>query len=197
MNILAKLKFRLANKLILLSLLTTGILSLILALKTEPVKINLEKVNIQQPSSKPKLIEISPTPVVKRLSPKIYSSPKPSLTPSPTIQVTSQPTPTPVIDTNQINVSINGHSTFIVSVNKTADQCDVLTKALQDGKITSLNMRYENAYKTYAVYQINGIGQETQVWWTYAVNGKNPPLGCSLVKTNNNDKVIWTYTGSN
>src|SRR3989344_15428 len=45
--------------------------------------------------------------------------------------------------------------------------------------------------------QINGVGKGDSVWWTYKVNGKRPSAGCSQVKANNNDNVVWEYIGPN
>ncbi len=119
------------------------------------------------------------------------SIPNQQLTPTPTSSVI----PTPQI--NKINVSINGSTTFTIGVNEESSQCDVLSNSLQDGKISSLNMKYDSNYNTYAVYQINGIGKENAVWWTYKVNGTSPSLGCSHVKAKNEDNVVWTYIGPN
>ena len=110
------------------------------------------------------------------------------------------PSPTPIpyqlIQINQINVSINNSLNFTLDIEDGANQCDVLSKALADGKISSLNMKYDGNLGTYAVYQINGIGKETSVWWTYTVNGQSPDQGCSFIKTKNNDSVEWKYIGS-
>lgn len=57
-------------------------------------------------------------------------------------------------------------------------------------------MRYNNDLGSYGVYQINGIGKDNAIWWTYTVNGQSPSQGCSYIKANNNDKVEWKYIGS-
>ncbi len=160
------------------------------------------------PSSSPKTTPNTHISLVKTLAPtplpKVLPTPtsSPLLKPvasSPVSNSTSNITPSsPVVpQTNLVDVSISGSSSFTVNVDNGSNQCDVLTKALQQGKISSLNMQYSNTYNTNAVYQINGIGKENQVWWTYSVNGTNPPLGCSYVKTKSGDKVVWTYTGPN
>jgi len=57
------------------------------------------------------------------------------------------PSPTPIpyqlIQINQINVSINNSLNFTLDIEDGANQCDVLSKALADGKISSLNMKYD------------------------------------------------------
>lgn len=107
------------------------------------------------------------------------------------------PTLTPALNIkNEVTVSINSGSAFTISVNQDSNQCDVLNNALSQGKISSLNMRYDETYETNAVYQINGIGKENSVWWVYTVNGKSGVSGCSQMKVNNNDSIEWKYIGS-
>lgn len=207
MNILAELESKKFNKIFFLILIVLGILSAVVAIQPESKNIKSYKENRSKIGQV--IASVSPTPratlILKHnLIKTSHNSPLPSPTVQPTPSSVSnlkesspQPTSTPTSIGNQINVYINNGPSFTVSVNNGANQCDVLTKALQDGKISSLNMKYNNTYKTYGVYQINGIGKEDQIWWTYSVNGKNPPLGCSLVKANNNDNVVWIYTGSN
>jgi hypothetical protein len=57
-------------------------------------------------------------------------------------------------------------------------------------------MRYNADYGTNAVYQINGIGKENAVWWGFKVNGQSPTQGCSYIKVNNGDNVLWEYAGN-
>ncbi len=195
---------------ILLSLLFAGFVSSTLAVSQEIKK----QESIQEIKSISKTVELTPpnpkvTKSISVLITKTYS-PVPTAVPSqapytisqptnsPSVAIQSPaPTPTPVVQTDQVNVSINGSSNFSLSVADGSNHCDVLSKALSDGKMASLNMKYSSAYDTYAVYQINGIGKENQVWWTYSVNGSNPPLGCSHIKVKNNDSVSWTYIGPN
>lgn len=94
-----------------------------------------------------------------------------------------------------VSVNINGSSGFQITLPPGSNHCDVLNQALSEGKISQLFMRYNSSYGSYGVYQINGLGQENQVWWTYSVNGRSPPAGCSQIKVNNNDDVTWTYVG--
>lgn len=131
-----------------------------------------------------------PSPIPTTPTPTIISQPKTDQPPTET------PTSTPSPQTNQVNVSIKGSSSFTVSVSDGDNQCDVLTKSLAEGKISSLNMRYDQNYGTYGVYQINGIGKENSVWWTYKVNGQQLPQGCSFIKAKNSDNVEWEYIGS-
>ena len=124
------------------------------------------------------------------------STPSPSAQPASTAtQSTTNPTPAPQKSQYQVSLSVNGGGSLSVVVPEDANQCDVLTKALEQGKIPSLNMRYDQSYKTNAVYQINGIGKENSVWWVYKVNGQSPSQGCSYIKANNGDNVEWKYIG--
>ena len=56
-------------------------------------------------------------------------------------------------------------------------------------------MKFDSSLGTNGVYQINGIGKENTIWWVYTVNGKSPTQGCSYIKVNNNDVVVWEYQG--
>lgn len=138
----------------------------------------------------------TPTPTQQS---KIGPTNFPSATPTPTIktgQSLVNPTNTPAPQPTQVNLSINGSSVGQVSVTQGANQCDVLNSALSQGKIQSLNMRYENSFGTYGIYQINGVGKENSVWWTYTVNGQSPSQGCSYIKAASGDNVEWKYIGS-
>ncbi|MFA6017477.1 MAG: DUF4430 domain-containing protein [Patescibacteria group bacterium] len=111
------------------------------------------------------------------------------------------PTPTIIPPTSapqglKVSLTINGSSVGEIDVNVGANQCDVLSQALSQGKIQSLNMRYNNDLGTNAVYQINGIGKENAVWWGYKVNSQSPSQGCSYVKVNNGDNTQWSYLGN-
>lgn len=109
-----------------------------------------------------------------------------------------QPTPTGSIDSTKLTVSLSiaGSSVGSFEIPQGSNQCDVLTQALSQGKIQSLNMRYNSDMGTNAVYQINGVGKENSVWWTFKVNGQSPSQGCSYIKTNSGDSVLWEYIGN-
>lgn len=98
-------------------------------------------------------------------------------------------------DNITVNLSINNAENLEVVVPKGADNCEVLKKALDQGKLDNLKMKYSDEFKTFSVYKINDLGKETEVWWTFEVNGKEPPSGCSLVKVNKGDKINWKYLG--
>lgn len=201
MNISAKIKFNL-SKIIFLIFILSGILSLFLAFKPEPTKTKSFQVISDQKIEKSMHSFPKPSPAQTPIPSAILNpATKPSTSPIPTQQIstpqpTSTPEPTPIIITNQVTVSINSLPNFTVSVNEGSNQCDVLSKSLEQGKIGSLNMKYDKNYETYAVYQINGIGKENSVWWVYTVNGKSPSKGCSHIKASNNDNVEWKYMGS-
>lgn len=134
-----------------------------------------------------KLIKFNPTATPVQIKVTI----KNTLMPNPTsIPATSAP------QTNKVTLSINGSSVESIDMAQGSNQCDVLSKALSEGKIQSLNMRYNSDMGTNAVYQINGIGKENSVWWTYKVNGQSPSQGCSLIKVQNGDNSQWNYIGN-
>lgn len=157
--------------------------------------------------------------VASIVNPTTYPSPSPEISPettdevSPAVKKISKntvviTTPAPAqSSTNSggstsqssqlhVDVSITGVSGFSLDVSPGANQCEVLTKAQSDGKINSLNMRFNSDLGSSAVYQINGLGKDNAVWWTYKVNGQSPSQGCSYIKVNNGDKVEWNYIGS-
>ena len=117
------------------------------------------------------------------------------------IKGSENPTPTniPPISAPQglkVSLSIGNSSVGSIDLSNGANQCDVLSQALSQGKIQSLNMRYNNDMGTNAVYQINGVGKENAVWWTFKVNGQSPSQGCSYIKVGNGDNVEWSYIGN-
>lgn len=123
----------------------------------------------------------------------------PTNTPAP--QPTNIPSPAKASATEgqqglKVSLSIGGSLVGTVDLSNGANQCDVLSQALAQGKIQSLNMRYNNDMGTNAVYQINGIGKENAVWWGFKVNGQSPSQGCSYIKVNNGDNVLWEYVGN-
>ena len=201
------------NKFIFAALIILGIISGVLAFnswQTESRLKNTQQTNIKGVDTTSRLETESQkikTSEEKQPSKTSFKhNPTPTPAPTHTTQATnntsqtnqaSDPTPTPVAtSTNQVNLSINGGANFSVVVNKDANQCDVLSKALEQGKISSLNIRYDKTYETYAVYQINGIGKENSVWWVYTVNGQSPTQGCSYIKVSNGDNIEWKYIGS-
>jgi len=198
------------NKTIFIVLIALGITFAALAFnswKSANRLANTQQVNVKGVDNtvkpEPKQQEIKTSKEVGAAKSNPTSTPIPTATAQTTSDNYSQtnqisnPTPTPVdTSTSQVNLSINGGSSFSVVVNKDANQCDVLSKALEQGKISILDMRYDKTYETYAVYQINGIGKENSVWWVYTVNGHSPSQGCSYIKANNDDKVEWKYVGS-
>lgn len=193
----------LKTKLILLILISLGITFFILALKSESVK--LKSSDIQLPaytSTNDKSHESSKPEATLTASKNKPSRPTPSLSPTPQASTTNNSSPTPsstpspTIQAFQVNLSVTGSPSITINVPEGSNQCDVLSKALEQGKISSLNMQYDKTYETYAVYQINGIGKENSVWWVYTVNGQSPPQGCSYIKANNGDSIEWKYIGS-
>lgn len=117
-----------------------------------------------------------------------------------TIQITIIITPTKIpsqsTQTEKVSIQVNvdGQS-FSLDLDKGKTQCDVLQKALDEKKISQLLMKYDSSLDAYGVYQINTLGKENAVWWTYMVNGKTPSTGCNHIAANNGDSVSWQYVG--
>lgn len=93
----------------------------------------------------------------------------------------------------EVSLGVNGSYKGKVTLSSSSNQCDVLSEARRTGLISSLDMRYNSQYKTYAVYVINDIGDSNSVWWTYQVNGKSPPYGCGYTAVHGGDSVNWQY----
>lgn len=194
------------NKLILIFLISSGVLFSILGLKTDAIKkVKEYKPIVTEVKGVETKSQNTPQPVVaKQVKKTVQVVPTPSPTSLPSsspVQNTPSPATTPVstpvpVVTDQVTLSINGESSFAIFVNQGSNQCDVLNAAFSQGKISSLNMRYDKAYETNAVYQINGIGKENSVWWVYTINGNSATQGCSHIKVNNNDNIEWKYIGS-
>lgn len=112
-----------------------------------------------------------------------------------TIATTSGIAPVSAIQSSKISVSLSVNGTLKGSVSLPAgsNQCDILSLALANGIIGSLDMRYSAQYQTQAVYVIDGIGDPGTVWWTYKVNGKAPPYGCGAMTAHDGDQVSWQY----
>ena len=144
--------------------------------------------------NKPLSIPIKQTP-----SPTVISSPQsqnsqPETSPQPSSIPTLSPSSQPTYIT--VNLSINGAAAFSISITEGSNQCDVLRQAQIQGEISTLTIRYNTTFGSDAVYQINDLGKDNVVWWTYLVNGQSPNQGCSYIKVNNNDNIEWKYLGS-
>ncbi len=150
---------------------------------TKPIQIVSNQTVLGQSTSHPQ----STTPAPKSPSPP-SGPPKSTPASAPPSIASSQPATT-ISASLTINDSSKGHITLPANSN----QCDVLTQALKNGQLSSLDMRYSSQYGTYAVYVIDGIGDSNSVWWTYKVNGKSPPYGCSQQPVHDGDAVTWRY----
>ena len=113
-----------------------------------------------------------------------------SNTPSPTV------VPTKTKQNIKVSLSINGSSVGQIDMTSDQNQCDILTQALEQKKIKSLDMRYNKDFKTSVVYLVNGIGKKDSIWWGFKVNGKLPDQGCSYIKVKNGDRTDWSYLGN-
>ncbi len=103
------------------------------------------------------------------------------------------PTPASTSANATVSLSLNDNKRGNITLPSNSNQCNVLSKALNDGLISSLDMRYSAVYKTEAVYVIDGVGDGGAVWWAYEVNGKSPPYGCSNVPVRDGDAINWEY----
>lgn len=110
---------------------------------------------------------------------------------------TPEPTPKQQPEKSKISLtmSIDGGSSFSLSIDEGKNHCEALEKAKIDGKIASLNMKYDSSLGSYGVFQINDVGVDGQVWWVYEVNDKKVPLGCSHTEVKDGDSVKWKYLG--
>ncbi len=113
-------------------------------------------------------------------------------TPASTNNNTAQTTQTPQATT--VSLSVNGSSKGSITLNNGSNHCNVLSSARAQGKISSLDMRYVAEFGSQGIYVIDGIGDSSAIWWTYTVNGRSPPSGCSHVTARNGDSVNWTYS---
>jgi hypothetical protein len=129
------------------------------------------------------------------------NTPKPSLqkqTGTPQTQTTtnqSNAASPPDSQPSTIGVSLTINKTYRgkVSLPAGSNQCDVLQQALNDGLISNLTMKYISALQSNGVYIIDGLGDANIVWWTYKVNDKSPPVGCSQVAVHQGDSITWEY----
>ena len=81
-------------------------------------------------------------------------------------------------------------SNFAVVLEEAFNVCDVLVKAKNEEKISSLTLddSYLSTYKSLYVYEINGFANN----WTFTVNGGSP-LGCSLYFPKDKDTIVWKF----
>jgi len=196
---------KLSEKIVATLLLSVSAVFLVSAVV---IKSDAKETNVlgTKQSAESKTIHNSPTGKLPSAYPTSLTINNALSTPTPTdsAQKVSSPTAMPsptqapqsAPQTNEITVTINDSSSFKVSVPNNANQCDVLKKSLDEGKLQSLTMRYDDNLSTYGVYQINGVGRENQIWWTYKINGQIPSQGCSYIRANNNDSVVWKYVGN-
>lgn len=115
-----------------------------------------------------------------------------AITPQPGAAKTpTTPTPTIASTINLTLIDPDGTFNYIVRLSPDADACTVLEQARTEGKISSLDIDYsylKTHLKSAYVRSINTFTNN----WTVKVNG-TAPLGCSLVRPQNNDNVTWRY----
>lgn len=200
---------------VLTGLTLTGAFAYGLSLVLPPLESNPDKsISFSETDPTPTLapqdskldsasITITPTPTPTTLSAndtKPTSQTIPSSTPIPTnlpSPTATTPPTTPLAPTTrlQLTLQIDNDPPFDLEVDLPNNHCQVLEAALAQGKLSSLNLKFFPSLSSYAVYQINGLGDTNQVWWTYSVNGQQPPYGCSQVMVNQGDVIHWTYAG--
>lgn len=149
---------------------------------------------VQSPSSGSALRtpKFNPDPTARKPQNTTAQPNSATLVPGPSDASSSLASPGMVL----VSLSVNGIHKGSVALLGTSNHCDVLTHALTNGLISNLVMPYNSQYKTYGVYVVDGIGEVGAVWWTYQVNGKSPPFGCSLQTVHDGDSVNWQYIKS-
>lgn len=121
-----------------------------------------------------------PSPSAKpSVKPIVKAFVKPSFSPSPS--------PSPAVQT--VNVDVQG-SGFTVEVSGDLNVCQVMQRARDQGKISSLTLddSYMSSMNSQYVREMNGMSNN----WTFKVNG-NSPLGCSLYQVKPNDQIAWKF----
>jgi len=200
---------------VLLGLTLTGAFTYGLSLVLPPLESNpVKSISLSETDPTPtpapqdsKLdsvsITITPTPTPTTLSAN-DTKPTSQITPSSTPISTNLPSPTPTTPSTttpapttrlKLTLQTDNDPPFDLEVDSPKNHCQVLEAALAQGKLSSLNLKFFPSLSSYAVYQINGLGDTNQVWWTYSVNGQQPPYGCSQVMVNQGDFIHWTYAG--
>lgn len=97
------------------------------------------------------------------------------------------PQPNPSQNTITVSLEINNTAVGEVAVPPDSNQCEVLSKARDQGVIQNVSMQWYAQYNSYFVTKINGVTGS----WTYKVNGLSPPVGCSNTKAQSGDTVHW------
>lgn len=141
-----------------------------------------------EPSIATEQNEISDQPKASKPSPLNTQTDTPK-----TQGATAESPPKPDPNTFTVSLKINNQPAASVTVPLGSNQCDVLTRALEQGVIQSLNMRWDEDKQTYGVYQINGVGDPNKVTWVYEVNRTSPFKGCSHITANANDTIHWKH----
>lgn len=122
----------------------------------------------------------------------VTNTPVPQQAAATSIPTQAVPTQTPASATVSVEItSPSGTSTFTVSYSENMTVCDVLQKAKDTGKITSVTFddSYMATLHSKYVAEINGFANN----WTFSVNGSSP-LGCSLSQPKPNDTIIWKFS---
>ena len=97
--------------------------------------------------------------------------------------------PTQAAKLVNVEITAGGNtSSFSLEFTNSINVCDVLEKARNEGKITSLTIddSYMKTFNSKYVKELNGYKDN----WTFTVNG-NSPLGCSLYNVNDGDSIVW------
>lgn len=115
------------------------------------------------------------------------TSPSPSASSNPSPSVSPSPSPSPAAQI--VNIDVQG-SGFTVEISGDLNVCQVMQRARDQGKISSLTLddSYMSSMNSQYVREINGMSNN----WTFKVNG-NSPLGCSLYQVKPNDQIVWKF----
>ncbi|HLC88132.1 MAG TPA: DUF4430 domain-containing protein [Patescibacteria group bacterium] len=113
----------------------------------------------------------------------------PSHSPPPAGGSGPSPSPSASISPQTVNLEIQG-SGFTIEISGNLNVCQVLEKAKDQGKISSLTLddSYMSSMNSQYVREINGMSNN----WTFKVNG-NSPLGCSLYTVKPGDQIVFKF----
>lgn len=127
------------------------------------------------------------SPAVLGTSTSPSPSASPSSNPSPPAGGSPSPSPTPSIQT--VSVEVQG-SSFTLEISGDLNVCQVMQRARDQGKISSLTLddSYMSSMNSQYVREMNGMSNN----WTFKVNGSSP-LGCSLYQVKPNDQIVWKF----
>lgn len=164
----------------------------VLGTKTKTVSPSLTPIpssNTSTPTNNP---TTPPVPIIVVHNITQVVSPTPSQTPEPTPTIVPSPSPASQTVSIEIN-SPSEKSNFTIDITDNMNACQILQKAKEEGKITSLTLddKYLESFGTLLVAEMNGYSNN----WVFTVNGESP-MGCSLSFPKSGDQIVWNYLAS-